>query len=141
MGVDKVGGDSTLKMDEVVQFLTRRKLVVGGTAAAAVSTVGFIPTSAQQLPAQAAASAPDHYHPKGKPPSSHTISIQDALRKSMPFDDKLDFEEASKGFIAAPPYRQIKAEAGHVAWDMAKYDDVYRRHGSRAACGAFASVS
>jgi alkyl sulfatase BDS1-like metallo-beta-lactamase superfamily hydrolase len=40
----------------------------------------------------------------------------------MPFDDKLDFEEAKKGFIAAPPYRQIKADAGHVAWDMGKYD-------------------
>jgi alkyl sulfatase BDS1-like metallo-beta-lactamase superfamily hydrolase len=40
----------------------------------------------------------------------------------MPFDDKLDFEEAKKGFIAAPPYKQIKAEAGHVAWDIGKYD-------------------
>ena len=38
----------------------------------------------------------------------------------MPLDDKLDFEEARKGFIAAPPYRQIKAEAGlnRFVWDL-----------------------
>lgn len=122
MGVDKVAGNSSLEADDVVHLLNRRSLLLAGTAAAATSTFGVIPTSAQQPSAQAVASAPDHYHPKGKPPSTHTINIQNALRNSMPFDDKLDFEEAKKGFIAAPPYRQIKAEAGHVAWDIGKYD-------------------
>ncbi len=63
-----------------------------------------------------------HFHPKGKPPSKFTIELQQGVRASLPFDDKRDFEEAKKGFIAAPPYKQIKAEAGHVAWDMASYD-------------------
>jgi alkyl sulfatase BDS1-like metallo-beta-lactamase superfamily hydrolase len=40
----------------------------------------------------------------------------------LPFDDKRDFEEAKKGFIAAPPYKQIMAEAGNVAWDMESYE-------------------
>jgi alkyl sulfatase BDS1-like metallo-beta-lactamase superfamily hydrolase len=63
-----------------------------------------------------------HFHPKGKQPSKFTIERQQALRAELPFMDQRDFEEAKKGFIAAPPYKQIKAEAGHVAWDMASYE-------------------
>ena len=66
--------------------------------------------------------ADQHFHPKGKMPSKFTVELQNGLRKSLPFEDKRDFEEAKKGFIAAPPYKQIKAEAGHVAWDMGKYE-------------------
>ena len=63
-----------------------------------------------------------HFHPKGKPPSKFTIELQNGLRKTLPFDDKRDFVEAKNGFIAAPPYKQIMAEAGNVAWDMASYE-------------------
>jgi linear primary-alkylsulfatase len=63
-----------------------------------------------------------HFHPKGKMPSTYTIQLQKELRQSLPFDDQQDIEEAKRGFIAAPPYRQIKAEKGHVAWDIGKYD-------------------
>ena len=66
--------------------------------------------------------AQQHFHPKGKPPSKFTIDLQKSLREALPFEDQRDFEEAKKGFIAAPPYKQIKAEAGNVAWDMASYD-------------------
>jgi alkyl sulfatase BDS1-like metallo-beta-lactamase superfamily hydrolase len=63
-----------------------------------------------------------HFDPKGKMPSKFTIELQNGLRKSLPFQDKRDFEEAKKGFIAAPDYKQIMAEAGHVAWDMGSYE-------------------
>jgi alkyl sulfatase BDS1-like metallo-beta-lactamase superfamily hydrolase len=63
-----------------------------------------------------------HYHPKGKMPSKFTVELQNGLRKSLPFEDKRDFEENKKGFIAAPDYTQIKADAGHVAWDMGRYE-------------------
>src|SRR5512135_3219663 len=63
-----------------------------------------------------------HFDPKGKMPSKFTIELQDGLRKSLPFEDKRDFEEAKKGFIAASPYKQIMAEAGNVAWDMGSYE-------------------
>ena len=63
-----------------------------------------------------------HFHPKGKMPSKYTIELQNGLRQSLPFDDKQDIAEARRGFIAAPPYRQIMAEKGHVAWDIGKYD-------------------
>ena len=63
-----------------------------------------------------------HFDPKGKLPSEYTIELQNGLRKSLPFEDKRDFDEAKKGFIAAPEYKQIMADAGHVAWDMGSYE-------------------
>ena len=41
-----------------------------------------------------------HFHPKGKPPSEHTLKILNEARESMPFEDTRDFDEARKGFIA-----------------------------------------
>jgi len=63
-----------------------------------------------------------HFDPKGKEPSKFTIELQNGLRATLPFEDRSDFEEAKKGFIAAPPYKHIMAEAGNVAWDMESYE-------------------
>jgi alkyl sulfatase BDS1-like metallo-beta-lactamase superfamily hydrolase len=63
-----------------------------------------------------------HFHPKGKEPSKYTIELQDGVRATLPFDDKRDFEEAKRGFIAAPAYRKIMADAGNVAWNIGSYD-------------------
>jgi alkyl sulfatase BDS1-like metallo-beta-lactamase superfamily hydrolase len=68
-----------------------------------------------------AADPTKHFDPKGKMPSKFTVELQNGLRKTLPFEDKRDFEENKRGFIAAPKYKQIKAEAGHVAWDMGSY--------------------
>ncbi len=64
----------------------------------------------------------EHFHPEGKVPSPATVAAQAAQRAALPFDDTRDFDEARRGFLAAPDYRQIKAEAGHVAWDIGSYD-------------------
>ncbi len=63
-----------------------------------------------------------HFDPKGKMPSKFTIELQNGLRATLPFDDKRDFEEAKRGFVAAPPYKQIMSDAGNVAWDMGSYE-------------------
>lgn len=65
---------------------------------------------------------PEHFHPKGNAPSKFTIELRNGLKATLPFADQKDFEEAKKGFIAAPPYRKIMADAGNVAWDMGSYD-------------------
>ena len=70
----------------------------------------------------AIASPPEHFHPKGKPPSTQTIEKRLEQLNTLPFDDQRDFEEAKRGFIAAPDYKQIMAEAGNVAWDMGSYE-------------------
>jgi linear primary-alkylsulfatase len=78
--------------------------------------------SAGGVVADPGAVAGKHFDPKGKMPSRFTIELQNGLRKTLPFEDKRDFEEAKKGLIAAPSYKQIMAEAGNVAWDMGSYD-------------------
>jgi alkyl sulfatase BDS1-like metallo-beta-lactamase superfamily hydrolase len=63
----------------------------------------------------------EHFHPKGNPPSIHTIEVIKKARATMAFSDTLDFAEQAKGFIAAPESKKIMADAGHVAWDMERY--------------------
>jgi alkyl sulfatase BDS1-like metallo-beta-lactamase superfamily hydrolase len=57
-----------------------------------------------------------HFHAKGKTPSKFTIELQKGLRSTLRFENKRDFEEAERGFVAAPSCNQIMAEAGNVAW-------------------------
>jgi linear primary-alkylsulfatase len=64
----------------------------------------------------------DHFDAKGKAPSEFTVAKWEELKNTLPFEDKRDFEEQKKGFIAAPDYREIMADEGHVAWSMGKYD-------------------
>ncbi len=62
-----------------------------------------------------------HFDPKGKLPSEHTIKIIQELRGSLPFADERDFEEAARGFISKAEVLQIEAEAGGLAWDIEPY--------------------
>ncbi|MDB5392374.1 MAG: beta-lactamase domain protein [Planctomycetaceae bacterium] len=63
-----------------------------------------------------------HFERQGKQPSIYTVELRNGLCRTLPFDDLRDFEEAQKGFIAAPTYKQITAETGRVVWDMGGYD-------------------
>jgi alkyl sulfatase BDS1-like metallo-beta-lactamase superfamily hydrolase len=90
--------------------------------------VGFGPALGQAqvpgaslIPADRGASVAKHFDPLGKPPSTFTLEIRKGLQAQLPLADKRDFDEAKKGFIAEPPYKQIKADAGQVAWDMGSY--------------------
>ncbi|TCK36752.1 alkyl sulfatase BDS1-like metallo-beta-lactamase superfamily hydrolase [Paraburkholderia sp. BL8N3] len=73
------------------------------------------------MPADQGASAAKHFDPLGKPPSKFTLELRNGFKAELPFDDKRDFDEAKRGFIAEPPYTKIMADAGHVAWDMGSY--------------------
>lgn len=46
--------------------------------------------------------AGEHFHPKGKEASAHTIAHNQHLRTTLPFADQRDFDEQKRGFIAAP---------------------------------------
>ncbi|WP_082677545.1 alkyl/aryl-sulfatase [Ruegeria profundi] len=72
--------------------------------------------------AQGAAPLPEHFHPKGKAPSEHTLRILAEARETLPFSDTRDFDEQARGLIAEMPQKQIMADAGHVAWDKARFD-------------------
>jgi alkyl sulfatase BDS1-like metallo-beta-lactamase superfamily hydrolase len=73
------------------------------SAAIPVLAVGYLAATVTAAPAQ------EHFDPKGKPPSAYTVKMFEELRQSLPFNDRRDFEENERGFIAAPPYKQIMA--------------------------------
>jgi alkyl sulfatase BDS1-like metallo-beta-lactamase superfamily hydrolase len=62
-----------------------------------------------------------HFHPKGKSPSKFTLEVLKQAKATLPFADKRDFEEQKRGFIAPVPDLKIMADAGHVAWDMERF--------------------
>jgi len=103
------------------QALLSTPAIFVATASCAFLAANHGAALAQGTGAQSAPVNIEHFDPQGKPPSTFTLEIRDRLKAELPFSDKRDFDEAKKGFIAEPPYKQIMADAGHVAWDMASY--------------------
>ncbi len=59
---------------------------------------------------------------EGNSPSQHTAGRQAELRGRLPFDDRRDFVEQSRGLVAEPDFRRITDASGEVVWDMGRYD-------------------
>ncbi len=57
----------------------------------------------------------------GKPATAATKAANQQVLRSLPFADKTDFEDAQRGFIAAPESLTIKNAAGAVVWDLEAY--------------------
>jgi alkyl sulfatase BDS1-like metallo-beta-lactamase superfamily hydrolase len=49
------------------------------------------------------------------------MEVLEQAGKTLPFGDTRDFEERNKGFIAPMKDMKIMADAGHVAWDMERF--------------------
>ena len=103
-------------------MVTRRQFLASVPAAAAAFAVAdrlifdAAPARAQQIdPLQG------HFHPKGKAPSKFTMDVLKQAKATLPFADKRDFEEQKKGLIAPMKDLKIMADAGHVAWDMKRF--------------------
>ena len=94
-----------------------------GLMIAAGAAVAFGPLALDAGVAQAQTTDPvaKHFDPKGNLPSMYTIELRKGVSATLPFEDKRDFDEAKKGFIAEPPFLKIMADAGNVAWDMGSY--------------------
>lgn len=56
-----------------------------------------------------------------KPASPSTLSVNAALRETLPFDDERSFEDARRGFIATIDPIAITADDGHVVWDLTRF--------------------
>ncbi|MBY6006209.1 MBL fold metallo-hydrolase [Salipiger bermudensis] len=102
---------------------TRRAFIKSVPAVgAAFAVAGHVVLDDSPALAQSAAPLEGHFHPKGKAPSDHTLKVLAEARQSLPFSDTRDFDEQKKGLIAEMPQKQIMADAGHVAWDKARFD-------------------
>jgi alkyl sulfatase BDS1-like metallo-beta-lactamase superfamily hydrolase len=98
--------------------------VFAGLVAAMVAAIALTGSLAleQGAPyAQTMLATPNHFDPKGTLPSTYTIELRKGVSATLPLEDKRDFDEAKKGFIAEPPFKKIMADAGNVAWDMGSY--------------------
>ncbi len=73
----------------------------------------------------------EHFHPLGRPASAATRAARDAARTMLAFEDTRDFEESSRGFVAAPSYSQILADDGRVVWDMGSYGFLLEGEGAK----------
>ena len=102
---------------------TRREFVKALPAVGTAFAVGGhlvlddSPARAQSVAAPLAG----HFHPKGKAPSKYTLDVLKQARGGLPFGDTRDFGEQKKGLIAPMNDFKIMADAGHVAWDMERF--------------------
>jgi alkyl sulfatase BDS1-like metallo-beta-lactamase superfamily hydrolase len=101
---------------------TRREFIQSlPTVGAALVAAGHVVFEESRAHAQAAAPLAGHFHPKGKAPSKFTIEALKQAKATLPFNDERDFEEQKRGFLAPMKDLQIQADAGHVAWDMKRF--------------------
>lgn len=56
-----------------------------------------------------------------KPATEFTIQANQNVLHTLPFNDKQDFEDARRGFIAKPDTLTIKDDKGNVVWDLEQY--------------------
>jgi len=57
-----------------------------------------------------------------KPPTQATVKANQAIAQSMAMDDKTDFEEAQRGFIANLPNPIVKDAKDQVVWDANRFN-------------------
>jgi alkyl sulfatase BDS1-like metallo-beta-lactamase superfamily hydrolase len=101
---------------------TRRQFVQSLPAVgAAFAVAGHLVLDESPARAQESAPLAGHFHPKGKAPSRFTLDVLKQAKAKLPFADMRDFEEQKKGFIAPMKDLKIMADAGHVAWDMERF--------------------
>ncbi|MFM7068919.1 MAG: MBL fold metallo-hydrolase, partial [Actinomycetes bacterium] len=61
--------------------------------------------------------------------TEHSSTATDATRRSIadatsdfPFEDRQDFDDATRGFVAKATTRQVTDDDGRVVWDLDAYD-------------------
>ena len=113
---------SKVLMEETA-MATRREFVQALPAVGTAFAVGGhlvlddSPASAEGVAAPLAG----HFDPKGKAPSKYTLDVLKQARGGLPFGDTRDLDEQKQGLIAPMKDLKIMADAGHVAWDMERF--------------------
>ena len=112
---------ASVKLDSAVRLWAGVPYVLPAELVAAKPAQAEAAPQAAKAPAETKPIHPGHFDPKGKPPSEFTKEVLRQSSKGLPFADKRDFEEQQKGLIAPMKDMKIMADAGHVAWDMERF--------------------
>jgi alkyl sulfatase BDS1-like metallo-beta-lactamase superfamily hydrolase len=119
-GWEPLSGPASFGME--LAMVTKRAFIQAlpsAGAALTLSSTAFLDESPAR--AQTAPPLKGHFHPQGKAPSRHTIEILRKAKETLPFSDTRDSDENRRGLIARMPELKIMADAGHVAWDMERF--------------------
>jgi alkyl sulfatase BDS1-like metallo-beta-lactamase superfamily hydrolase len=109
-------------------MVTKREFIQAiPTAGAAFAIAGSVVLDESPARAQGVAPLKGHFHPRGKPPSTHTVEILKKAKETLPFNDTRDLDENRRGLIANMPDLKIVADAGHNAWDMERFQFLNRQ--------------
>ncbi|MDQ8050849.1 alkyl sulfatase dimerization domain-containing protein [Luteibacter sp.] len=103
---------------------TTRTLLAIAVAVAALAACQRNEGASQTASPQASGDKAAGSTPTSDARKDATTATKDAngkLLTELPFNDKTDFENAHKGFLAPLPAEIIKGEAGNVIWDPGKY--------------------
>ncbi len=74
--------------------------------------------------AQTASTATPTVKTEPKPASAATVQANQAVAKSMAFNDAQDFADATRGLVATLSDAQVKTPDGKVVWDTTRFDFV-----------------
>lgn len=94
--------------------LNRRDMLLAGSA---LALLGFSPATVSGPARAQTASTGTQF----KPATEATKAVNAALRSYLNFDDREDFENATRGLIAKPDLMEIKTADGKVAWELESY--------------------
>ena len=112
---------AAVKLDSAVRLWAGVPYILPAELVAAKPAQAETAPQAAKGPTDAKPIHPGHFDPKGKPPSEFTMEVLRQSSKNLPFADKRDFDEQKKGLVAPMPDLKIMADAGHVVWDMERF--------------------
>lgn len=95
-----------------------RRDTIGILASASIAPHLVADAQAQTSAPAASPPAGAPYTPSAKPPSEFTRTANRRLLETLPFNDRTDFEDAQRGFIAGLPDDTLKDASGKVVFDL-----------------------
>ncbi|MDO9713688.1 alkyl/aryl-sulfatase, partial [Paracraurococcus lichenis] len=93
--------------------LNRRDIMTAGSALALLGLPSRLVGTAQAQPAASG--------PQPKPATAATRAANEAVRNYLNFNDRDDFENATRGLIARPDTLIIRDAKGGIVWDLEAY--------------------
>src|SRR5215475_15025798 len=98
------------------RHMNRRDILVASSALAAISAVS---SSIRMAQAQGQPSANGASQPKAA--TEATKAANRAVQQYLNFNDRQDFEDATRGLVGKPDTLTIKNAKGDVVWDLEQY--------------------